>query len=457
MALRRRGVEWGPLIHLVFRFLTAASLAAAAGLPGSYLPPDRAVPRFEAAPAERLALIRDKDAVSDEPYAPLVHALASEPGWDAFEALDAEARLRAAEEAGDRVASAMEPVVRAYLAAPPGDRDPEDLAYLRRVYAPYLADELRAELMAAEAGPAPSAPSSPAGAVDAAGAPPLRRPFPDKLSLDAYERGPWSARKAELPDSGEERFEAMHHRLFNKKYFKRIGRDARDMAMLPARWDGGDWLKVGAVLAATGVGLTVDPELREGVQGIAPRGSDFEKVLTKVELLGRGGFVYAGLGALYLEGHLFKHEGIARTAEDGLEGALLSGLVIHGLKMSIGRSRPNAGRGEVAFRPFSFKDASLPSGHTGLAFAAATAVSKNAQRPWVSVLSYGTAGLVGIERIYHDKHWASDVALGAVLGHVVTDWVIDRRRREPSRDDEHEPRRVHFVPGPGGGSLVWQF
>lgn len=426
-----------------------ALLAGFLTLPGSYLPPDRAVPRFEPAPVERLAFVRPKDAVSDEPYAPLVHALDEAPGWAAFAALDDQARLRAAEEAGSRLGRAMEPVVRAFLAAPPEERAADDLSYLRRVYAPYLTEELRRELMASgsvRAEPVEARPSTSAG-----------RTVPDKLSLDAYDRGPWAVRKPAFPEPEDERLEAMHHRLLNKDYFKRIGRDARDMAALPVRWDGGDWLKVGAVLAATGAGFTVDPELREGVQGIAPRGSDFEKVLTKVELLGRGGFVYAGLGALYLEGHLFKHEGVARTAEDGLEGALLSGLVIHGLKTSIGRSRPNAGRGEVAFRPFSFKDASLPSGHTGLAFAAATAVSRNAQRPWVSVVSYGTAGLVGLERIYHDKHWASDVALGAVLGHVVTDWVIDRRRREPRRDDEREPRRVHFVPGPGSGSLVWQF
>ena len=53
----------------------------------------------------------------------------------------------------------------------------------------------------------------------------------------------------------------------------------------------------------------------------------------------------------------------------------------------------------------------------------------------VSLLSYGLAGLAGLSRIYDNKHWASDVFLGAALGTVIGKAVVklNETRREGSR------------------------
>jgi len=37
-------------------------------------------------------------------------------------------------------------------------------------------------------------------------------------------------------------------------------------------------------------------------------------------------------------------------------------------------------------------------------------------KPWVGVLSYGIATGVALSRLNDDKHWASDVFIGAALG-----------------------------------------
>jgi membrane-associated phospholipid phosphatase len=46
------------------------------------------------------------------------------------------------------------------------------------------------------------------------------------------------------------------------------------------------------------------------------------------------------------------------------------------------------------------------------------------ESPWVGALTYSLACLVGWERLYDDKHWASDVWAGAVLGTVVGKSVV---------------------------------
>ena len=56
------------------------------------------------------------------------------------------------------------------------------------------------------------------------------------------------------------------------------------------------------------------------------------------------------------------------------------------------------------------------------AFAAASAVTSETTLWWprstwiIGPMMYGGATLVGLSRMYHNKHWASDVALGALIG-----------------------------------------
>lgn len=122
--------------------------------------------------------------------------------------------------------------------------------------------------------------------------------------------------------------------------------------------------------------------------------------------------------------------GDSRTADLGLHGteALVVASTINTvLKGMFGRARPyrdpdnpfNFGLG----RGFELEEyRSFPSGHTVAAFAGAAALTSEAgreypeQRWWIGTLLYGGAGLVGVSRMYDNKHWASDVVVGAALG-----------------------------------------
>jgi len=65
---------------------------------------------------------------------------------------------------------------------------------------------------------------------------------------------------------------------------------------------------------------------------------------------------------------------------------------------------------------------SFPSGHATAAFAFAAVVTDETahwwphQTWWVGTLTYGSATMVGLSRIYSNKHWSSDVVAGAMVG-----------------------------------------
>ncbi|MEO7175787.1 MAG: phosphatase PAP2 family protein [Saprospiraceae bacterium] len=69
-------------------------------------------------------------------------------------------------------------------------------------------------------------------------------------------------------------------------------------------------------------------------------------------------------------------------------------------------------------RPDNSGHNSFPSGHTAQAFAAATFLSEEYkdQFKWIPYLAYGTASSVGLLRMAKNKHYISDVLVGAGLG-----------------------------------------
>jgi hypothetical protein len=50
-------------------------------------------------------------------------------------------------------------------------------------------------------------------------------------------------------------------------------------------------------------------------------------------------------------------------------------------------------------------------------------------RPAIKILSYGAASLIGLSRITENKHWASDVLIGGILGHLIGRQVVNNYHR----------------------------
>ena len=73
------------------------------------------------------------------------------------------------------------------------------------------------------------------------------------------------------------------------------------------------------------------------------------------------------------------------------------------IKYAVNRKRPNGGRH------------SFPSGHTSVAFQGAAFIHKRYGLEY-ALGAYAGAAFVGYSRVYTDKHYTSDVIVGAALG-----------------------------------------
>jgi len=70
------------------------------------------------------------------------------------------------------------------------------------------------------------------------------------------------------------------------------------------------------------------------------------------------------------------------------------------------------------WRPDGSSDNTMPSGHTAQAFVSATLLDMEYRdtSPWISVGGYLCATATGFFRVANNRHWASDVLVGAGIG-----------------------------------------
>ncbi len=134
--------------------------------------------------------------------------------------------------------------------------------------------------------------------------------------------------------------------------------------------------------------------------------------------------VWLGITAV---GYALKDDGLYSFGKWGTLSFLTTGVATLGLKALIGRARPHLGMGARAFRPLNLEDDfhSLPSGHTSVAFSSAGYVFARTRNPWVRWGGVAVASTVGMARIYRDRHWLSDVIMGAGVG-FATGYFVGR-------------------------------
>lgn len=155
---------------------------------------------------------------------------------------------------------------------------------------------------------------------------------------------------------------------------------------------------------------------------------------------------------IYLYGLVFHKDRVRQTGLKTAEAFLYAGAITQTLKILIGRRRPENGDGQYFFKPFQWTDdryQAFPSGHATLSFAMSTVLAKSVDNIYWKIFWYGSAVLVSGARMYHERHWPSDVFFGAVIGYSVGSFVA--RRDQP---DSAEPVSVALLPLPSQGAAL---
>lgn len=227
----------------------------------------------------------------------------------------------------------------------------------------------------------------------------------------------------------------------------------------------------GGFAAATVALFPLDEHIATRLQNPSAQANRFlHHAATDFEWFGSTGPFIIG-GSLYAAGMLTRHNELADLGWHGVEAAIVADGVTLMLKGMLGRGRPFAS-GDTNPRDFHFgggfgKDdrQSFPSGHTTTAFAVAAAVTSEAQRHWptkwwstwlIAPAMYGGATMVGAARMYHNVHWASDVAMGAAIGTFTGRKLVQYNHAHPRNLIDRTILRTAVVPTSDGGfAIVW--
>lgn len=197
------------------------------------------------------------------------------------------------------------------------------------------------------------------------------------------------------------------------------------VATSPSRIDKESALITAGIIGAGIVLYTQDDKIRDYFQD--HQSSTLDGISPIAEKFGNGLYDLGFLALYGGSGYLLENEKMEETSLLSLESFIVANTIGTVIKSAAGRTRPNEDEGSTKFTPFSFDSAhtSFPSGHTTSAFSIASVFADEYDdKPWVGVTAYTLASAVALQRIYDDKHWASDVFAGAALGTVVGKSVV---------------------------------
>lgn len=177
------------------------------------------------------------------------------------------------------------------------------------------------------------------------------------------------------------------------------------------------WLRVGLIVLLLDPIVALDTKLQSAVQ--AARGEPWNTVMQAATDSGKKEIVYGFLLAVAV----FSGPAGPATAREALFALIPSSLAVDVLKRIVGRTRPDGDAKR--------SNSSFPSSHAAGAFALATVISRRWPKGWPWFFLF--AVLVAFSRMWLNRHFLSDVVVGAVIGFGwawwVGRWTEERARR----------------------------
>jgi membrane-associated phospholipid phosphatase len=212
--------------------------------------------------------------------------------------------------------------------------------------------------------------------------------------------------------------------------FNRFFKTGKNVLVSPSNWGQTDWLMLSGTAAVITGSFLADKHAK-----VFSKTTFGDKLFSVDNAFNITAPAIAIVG-IYGCGLIFDDPKVRNLGLQLVESCAYAGIVTTAIKSASGRSRPYVGKGNMDWHPVQFNtdQTSFPSGHATLAFAVSSVMANYLDNIYWKVGWYTIATLVGTARIYHDKHWLSDVVMGSAIGYFIGDYV--------SRDPENRSEQT---------------
>jgi membrane-associated phospholipid phosphatase len=230
-------------------------------------------------------------------------------------------------------------------------------------------------------------------------------------------------------------------------YFILLGDDLKKQFTAPFHTKGDDWARVIAFGIVAGAATLADKPIDRYATNLRNNNNAVASISRTITAF--GGYEFYVLAAYTSYTFLSKNQKINTTALLATQAYITTGAIEASFKFITGRQRPNYIDPETKenkptfhgpFYQFKKDDNgtkhpknsynAFPSGHATVAFAAATVFAKEYKdKRAIPIIAYSAASLIALSRITENKHWFTDVFVGAMLGYLSGNQVVNNFHR----------------------------
>lgn len=226
-------------------------------------------------------------------------------------------------------------------------------------------------------------------------------------------------------------------------YFILLGSDIKQAFTKPFHMTKKDWLNTGGFAFAEFALTYADRSIQRNVHTLVNNNEGVKDLSAYVTRFGASYEIYT-LVALGTTGFVFKKTKLTTTTFLATQAYITASAVEITVKYLTGRQRPDfyTNPNKIPYPTFhgpfrsvkdingSTENGSFPSGHTTAAFAAATVFAMEYKNhPFIPILSYSAATLIGLSRLTENRHWFTDILAGAALGYLSGRQVVNNYHR----------------------------